>query len=387
MLGHGRRRHLQVGQLGEEQLDRLRVGALVDAVERVAAAAREQPGDGLVRGDHHLLDEHVGERLLLDPRALDAALAVEGELDLPPLDAQRTARKPPVAEGARDLLGETKRLLELVDRALVARQDGLGVAVGQALAAADEAPVEARLAGLEAGAEEDLHGDAAAVLVRPQAAGLVGELVRKHRRNPAGDVGGDASLCGVVVERRARRDVGRDVGNVHPCAHAVPLPLKGQRVVEVLGALGVDRECEEVPQVDPVRLVVRGERRQRRMRGAEALVPEEALEHRLDPARRAENLLDLRAAPSQPDDDEVADRCLPRALAVDGHRDAAVEVRVADEELALAGKLADELFRHHEVAKRRGESDESSGGRSGALRPVASSGRRLRRPTARSRGW
>ena len=346
MLGHGRRRHLEVGELGEEQLDRLRVGALVDAVERVAAPAREQLGDGLVRGDHHLLDEHVRERLLLDPRALDAALAVEGELDLAALDAQRPAREAPVAEGARDLLGEAQRLLELVDGALVAGQDGLGVAVREALAAADEAPVEARLARLQAGAEEDLHGDAAAVLVRPQAAEIVGELVREHRRHAAGDVGGDAPLGGVAVERRARRDVGRDVGDVHPRAHAGLLSLEGQRVVEVLRALGVDREREEVPQVDPVRLVVRGERRQRRVRGSKALVPEEAFEHRLDPARRAEHLLDPRAAASRPDDDEVADRRLPGALAVDDDRDAAFEERLADEELALAGQLADEQLCH-----------------------------------------
>ena len=150
VLGHGGRRHLEVGELGEEELDRLRVGALVDAVERLAAPAGEQLRDGLVRGDHQLLDEHVRERLLLDPRALDAALAVEGELDLPALDPEGAAREAAVAEGARDPLGEPQRLRQLVDRALVAREDRLRVAVREALAAADEAAVEARLAGLEA---------------------------------------------------------------------------------------------------------------------------------------------------------------------------------------------------------------------------------------------
>ena len=62
------------------------------AVERLAAAAREEFRDGLVGGDHQLLDEHVRERLALDPGPLDAALAVECERDLAPLDAKGPAR-------------------------------------------------------------------------------------------------------------------------------------------------------------------------------------------------------------------------------------------------------------------------------------------------------
>jgi hypothetical protein len=77
-------------------------------------------------------------------------------------------------------------------------------------------------------------------------------------------------------------------------------------------------------------------------------VPEEALEHRVDPARRAEDLLDPGPAAAEPDDDEIADRGLARPLAIDDDRDSALEVRLADEELALASQLAHEPFRHKE---------------------------------------
>ena len=61
--------------------------------------------------------------------------------------------------------------------------------------------------------------------------------MREHRRDAARDVDGDAALGGVAVERRAGRDVGGDVGDVHPGrTAAVLLGLEAERVVEVLGA-------------------------------------------------------------------------------------------------------------------------------------------------------
>ena len=73
-----------------------------------------------------------------------------------------------------------------------------------------------------------------AVDVRAQAAQVVGELVRQHRRDPAGDVGRERTPGGTAVERRARRDEVRDVGDVHPRAQAVRLLAHRERVVEVL---------------------------------------------------------------------------------------------------------------------------------------------------------
>jgi len=59
LLGRGRRRHAQIGELLQQELDRLRVRPFVDAIERRALASGEQLGHRFVRGDHQLLDEPV----------------------------------------------------------------------------------------------------------------------------------------------------------------------------------------------------------------------------------------------------------------------------------------------------------------------------------------
>ncbi len=116
MLGDGRRRNLQVGELREEELDRLRVRPLVDAEERLPASPGEERRDRLVREDHELLDEHVRVRLGLDPRALDAAVAVEGERRLARLDPERAAREAPPPQLEREALGEPEAVELLFDR-------------------------------------------------------------------------------------------------------------------------------------------------------------------------------------------------------------------------------------------------------------------------------
>ena len=237
--------------------------------------------------------------------------------------------------------------------------------VGEALTADDAAAVEARLAGHEVAVEGDLDGDAAALDVRAEAAGVVRELLREHGLDAAGDVDGEASLGRIVIERRAGRNVGGDVGDVHPGPDAVLLPPQAEGVVEVLRLVGVDREGEEVAQVDAVGLVVRRRRGQRRVLPAYAQVPQEAFQDSLDVARRAEDPLDPRASAAEPQDDQVARRRIPRALAVDHDGDPALEVRLAGEELAPARKLTDEQLRH---SARRGGPEESSAGRSGSPR-------------------
>ena len=101
------------------------------AVERLAPAAGEQLGDELVRADHQLLDQHVRVRLGLAPRALDPALAVEGEDDLGALDAQRAASETLVAQLLRQPLGASQRLGQLRLGPLAAGEDRLGLAIGQ----------------------------------------------------------------------------------------------------------------------------------------------------------------------------------------------------------------------------------------------------------------
>jgi hypothetical protein len=78
----------------------------MDSVKRLAIPSAEQAGDGFIGEDHHLLDERMGERLGLDPGALDAALVVESECRLPRLDSERAARVAPPPQLGRDALGK-----------------------------------------------------------------------------------------------------------------------------------------------------------------------------------------------------------------------------------------------------------------------------------------
>ncbi len=204
-----RRRYVEVGELREQEVDRLRIGPLVNPVQRLAAAAGEQAGDRLVREDHQLLDERVRFRLALPRGPRDPALAVELELDLGTLDAQRAAGEPAPAKVGR----VRGRQLEL-GRHLRGHVTPLRLPVGEPRVAADDRPVEARLAtqGWKRRRQSrrrpaqipggKLDGDAEAVDLRPQRAGVVGELRRQHRRDQARHVRGEGALGRAAVERR-----------------------------------------------------------------------------------------------------------------------------------------------------------------------------------------
>ena len=190
----------------------------------------------------------------------------------------------------------------------------------------------------------ELDGQREPVLVRPERARLVGELVRKHRRDEARDVHGVPALLGAAVERRARRDEVGHVRDVHPDADAVAFAANRDRVVEVLRRVGVDRERRQLAEIGSAlqaRLwhVVRLEAL------AEALVDHERLEHVFDPLRRAEHPADARAAAALGDVDQVARPSLAQPFAVDRDRRPRHEVRLADDELAALGELDDQTRR------------------------------------------
>ena len=105
-----RRRHLQVSELRQQELDRLRLRPLVHAEQRLSAPTGEQRGHALVRQDHQLLDEHVRMRLLRPPGTRDAAVRVELELDLGRLDTQRSTGKAPLTQAGRDRFRAFQRL-------------------------------------------------------------------------------------------------------------------------------------------------------------------------------------------------------------------------------------------------------------------------------------
>jgi hypothetical protein len=70
-------------------------------------------------------------------------------------------------------------------------------------------------------------------------------------------------------------------------------------------------------------------------------VHEHAVEDGVDVLRTPENVLELRAAASCPNDGEIAGPCVAQSLAVEDERHAGHEVRLADDELAALLDLDD----------------------------------------------
>jgi hypothetical protein len=145
-----------------------------------------------------------------------------------------------------------------------------------------------------------------------------------------------------------------DVCDVHPCAEAVALAGNGDRVVEVLGGLGVDGERHLVPKVDAaferrlgrvVRLVPLGQ----------AFVLEQRVEDSLDRVRGAERLLEPCAALARRDDGQLARPDVGEPAAIKDERNARRKERLADDEAAAPADLDDQAVRQW-IRPRSGES-------------------------------
>ncbi len=330
-FGHRRRRDVEVGELGQQQLDRLRIGALVHAVQRLASPGCQERADAFVGEDHELLHQHVSVRLAFEAGVGDAAVAVEAIDHLGRLHLQGPAREAPRAQLPRQHVVELEHLDDL-GRCVT----GLRLTVGQARVRADHRAVELRLA-----VGRNLDGHAEPVLVRTERAEVVGKLVREHRRNRARYVGRERPQRCTAVERRPGPDEIRDVGDVHPGANAVRLAPERERVVEVLRRVGVDRVREEVAQIDTVVQLRRGcvvglER------DARALLDQQRLEHVLDPRRRPERSLDPRPPAAGAHERELAGSDTAASLRLEHDRHARREVRLADQQPAATANFDDE---------------------------------------------
>ena len=198
--GDGRRRHTEVGELGEQQPDRLRVGPLVDAVQRLAPsrrrAARRRPrsrGSSAPRPACARAARPRARRARRRPGRRTRS-SISGRLD-------RAARRGRSAAAAarRSASRRARASIGEPSTPLAAGEQPLRLAVGEARVDADHRAVEDRLAR-SGRVERDLDRDAEPVVVRPQRAGVVGELGRQHRRDAAGHVG---------RERAPRRRRGR----------------------------------------------------------------------------------------------------------------------------------------------------------------------------------
>ena len=240
----------------------------------------------------------------------------------PRLDPQRAAGEPPPAQLGREPLREPKRLVSSAG-ALPAREDRLDLPVREALPAADGGSVEraARPArdppsnGISTVTQRRSTYGRRLQASSASSGGSIGATT-------AGHVGRERPLGGAPIERRAGRHEVRDVGDVHPRRAARPPRADRDRVVEVLRRVRVDREGEQVAQVDALRLeppgsgsVVRLERRRARPR-ARAGPPAPPRSESAGPSTRSSRARPRPAA----HDDEVARPRVARPLAVEDDR-------------------------------------------------------------------
>ncbi len=162
---------------------------------------------------------------------------------------ERPALEAPRPQLPRDAVGQGQ-LLAGHGMPRPSLEQGVGLAVRQPGAAADERAVEARTPRPQRLVEQDLDRDRAPVAALLEAAHPGRELVRQHRLDLPRHVHRQGSPAGIDVERTAQAHVERDVGDVDPAAKPVPVLAERDGVVEVARSGRIDRHDRQVAQVD-----------------------------------------------------------------------------------------------------------------------------------------
>ncbi len=241
--------HAELLELGVQQLDAALGRLLVVAEDRRRRPRDHVAGHGLVGGDHALLDQGVGGRLALDAD-LRHPVALEAHDRLGRVGLERAAVHAPRPQGG----GHGGRRADVVVEGGVAEraagQERVDLGVGQAPLRADQRAGEARLPHPAVAVDDQLDRHRRAVGAGAQAAEVRREPLGQHRHDRAGDVDRVAAPRRLAVQGAPGGHEARDVGDVDPEAgRAAGLGRDRDRVVVVLGALGVDRDDALVAQV------------------------------------------------------------------------------------------------------------------------------------------
>ena len=203
---------------GLELLDLQRVGRLVHAVEARNVARLEELGHRLVREQHELLDDPVGDVPLSGDDRLHLAGLVEHDLGLVEVEVDRAEPAPPVVQDPEQLPHSLEHRHErrVAGRhgRVAAGEDRVHVGVGHPLARADDAVVE--LVPQHRAVAIDLHQARLheAVDLRVQAAQARRQVRREHVQRAVREVHRRPPLVRLGVERAALAHVVRDVGDV-----------------------------------------------------------------------------------------------------------------------------------------------------------------------------
>ncbi len=221
-------------------------------MQRGEAAIFEIFGDGLIGGEHELLDQAMGDVALAAHDAGDATLVVKGEQRLRQIEVHRAAPGAPCVKDQREVAHSTEALGQrgvTLGGLGVALDHAIHVGVGHALDRADHAGGElgardrAVVVELQQGA---LHQT---ILARLERADAVGQILRQHGNGAIGEINGGAAQARLAIERGIALHVMRDVGDVHLQIPAVRAALDVDGVVKIARGFAVNGDDGKIAKI------------------------------------------------------------------------------------------------------------------------------------------
>ena len=248
---------------GSQPLVILGAGRGVGPAEERHVEVVQQAGDRFIRLDHEHLDQRVRVAVVLGHGVDHLAVGVQHQLrlghvqvDLPGLDpagldplGQRVHLEQQLDHDRVVILDRALALGVGDDRGLV--EDGLGLQVAESRPAVDDGVGElgADRLGVPVVADERALAEPGDALL--QRADAVAQHLGQHRDDRAGEVAAVAAGHRLQVQRAAG---GHEVAHVGDVDAQLPLVVgqlaEADRVVVVLGVVGVDRADDLVGQVD-----------------------------------------------------------------------------------------------------------------------------------------
>ena len=258
---------------------------------------------GLVRREHELLDDAVGDVALAAEDAGHRPGFVEFDHRLGEIEIDRAAR---VAAGvqqqrqlfhAPELRGERRVALAHLR---VAFEHFVDVRVRHALGRANHAGREIGARHLARRVHFHDRAHHQAVHFRIERADAVRKLLRQHGHSAVREIDGRAAQPRFAIERRAPANVVRNVRDVH-LQLVVPARQRADvdGVVEIARGLAVDRHNRQIAEIAPSRQIVLGHLLRRRFCVGnhfvredvrQVMLPDDDLDIDADIARAAENL-------------------------------------------------------------------------------------------------
>ena len=88
-----------------------------------------------------------------------------------------------------------------------------------------------------------------ALLVRNQAAEIVGEVFREHGQHMVGEINRSGSLDGFFIKGSSEADMLGDIGNMNPESIAGLMGFQTDGIIKILGISPVDGEGDQIGQI------------------------------------------------------------------------------------------------------------------------------------------